>query len=249
VLGPIELQEKEGNITNPGFNPKIYHIDLYPWIDGSCISCEKVINGDFSNANLAWSGFKFHPGDATFSFNGGLAEIEIHTLGTSLWHINIRHKSLILQNGKTYRIYYEAWAEDDRDISIIMSNAGGGLGFAYKRHGITTVPTEYVYEFTMNEATDYNSTLSFNVGRFFAHKVYFDNISLVELDCICPMQRYFISPIMNQTRHFETDSSIIASNLIYGHAIEYDAGDHIDLNPGFEVKLGAEFDAYIDGCD
>ena len=240
---------KEGKLSNPGYNPKIYYIDLFPWIDGSCISCEKVRNGGFYQSNMAWSAFTYPPADATFDMTDGLAEIDVHTIGTSLWHINLRHKSLILQQGKTYRISYHAWAEDDRDISIIMTNAGGGLGYAYNRHEITTAPTHYSYEFTMNEATDYDATLSFNVGRFFTHKVYFDDLSLVALDCVCPSRRYFISPIQNQIVHHEVDSTLYGSNVIHGDIVEYDAGFDIILNEGFEVKLGAEFIAYIDGCD
>jgi len=49
-------------------------------------------------------------------------------------------------------------------------------------------------------------------------------------------------------RH-ETDSTIVASNIIFGDTIENDAGFKVFLHPGFEVKLGAEFDAYNDGCD
>jgi len=36
-------------------------------------------------------------------------------------------------------------------------------------------------------------------------------------------------------RH-ETDSTIVASNIIFGDTIEYDAGFNIFLNSGFEVK-------------
>ena len=240
---------KEGNAANPGYNPKIYYIDLYPWIDGSCITCEKAINGNFDQEDLAWSEFIYPPADATFSMVNGQAEINIHTLGTSLWHINLRHKGLVLQQGKTYTISYKAWAEDDRDISIIATNAGGAQGYTYKRHEITTTPSYYTYTFTMNDPTDYNATLSFNVGRFFTHKVFFDDLGLTAADCICPSNRYFIAPIQNQIVHHQVDSNIYGSNIIFGDVVEYDAGFSIQLNPGFEVSAGAEFHAYIDGCD
>jgi hypothetical protein len=49
---------------------------------------------------------------------------------------------------------------------------------------------------------------------------------------------------------YETDQGIDSDQVIDGAInVEYDAGIDIDLLPGFEVKLGVEFEAYIDGCN
>jgi|GEM_PF-1943209 len=37
--------------------------------------------------------------------------------------------------------------------------------------------------------------------------------------------------------------------LLMGSSVEYNASDYILLNPGFEAQVGAEFEAFIDGCD
>ena len=49
---------------------------------------------------------------------------------------------------------------------------------------------------------------------------------------------------------YEVDSFIVSTDLIEAGAMNilYDAGDHINLNQGFTVELGAEFEAVIDGC-
>jgi acid phosphatase type 7 len=48
---------------------------------------------------------------------------------------------------------------------------------------------------------------------------------------------------------YEASNTITANNIIYTPAdIKYDAGKAIILNPGFEVKSGGKFKAYIDGC-
>ena len=151
------LITKEGSLSDPNYNPKLFYVDLYPWIDGSCIDCEKVRNGGFNEANFAWSKFLYGTGDATLTVTGGKAEMDIHTLGTSLWHINMRHKSLVLETGKTYRISYMAYAENDRPISVILNNRAGDTGYAYFGQDITTVPTYYTHEFTMTEATNYTA--------------------------------------------------------------------------------------------
>jgi len=239
---------REGNINNPGYNPTIYHIDLYPWVDGSCMDCNKCMNGDFSNSNLAWSKFEYGTGSANLNMTGGLAELDIQSLGTSSWHINLRHKSLVLENNKTYKISYKAWAENNRNISVIANNPSGTMGYAYFSQAISTTPTVYEHTFTMTDPDDFNCFLSFNVGTQFAHKVYFDDIKLEELDCVCPQNRYFISVIDNQIEHYEVQNTIFGSNIINGIDVIYDGANSVELNQGFEVAPGALFEAYNDGC-
>lgn len=238
----------EGTAGNPNYNPKVFHLDLYPWIDDSCIDCEKAINSNFDHPNLAWYLSLFGDGAATLDMSNGNAVIDIQALGTRQWHVNIRHKSLVLENGKTYRLSYKAHAEDERLISVIVSKRDGSAGYLYHSQPITTTPSYYSHEFTMTEATDYNTYLSLNVGNYIAHKVYFDDISLVEVDCICPQDRHFTASIDNKVAHYETGNNIYAQNVINASDIKYDATNSIELNAGFEVKLGSTFEAYIDGC-
>ena len=239
---------KEGALANPNYNPKIYHIDLSPYMDGSCIDCNKCVNGDFANSNLAWTKFEFGNGSANLNMSGGLAEFDIQTLGTSGWHINLRHKSIVIENNKTYKISYRAWAEDNRNISVIANNRSGSMGYAYFSQAITTTPTLYEHTFTMTDPDDYNCYLSFNVGTQFAHKVFFDDIKLEEMDCICPQNKYFIADINNQVEHYETQNNIYGNNLIIASDVIYDAANCVELSSGFEVPMGTIFEAYNDGC-
>ena len=49
--------------------------------------------------------------------------------------------------------------------------------------------------------------------------------------------------------HWQAENDIKGYNLIEsGAVIKYDAGTCVDLQPGFEVQLGAEFDGITDGC-
>lgn len=53
----------------------------------------------------------------------------------------------------------------------------------------------------------------------------------------------------NTPLKFEAGQTIDAYNILQsGTNIKYDAGNTITLNPGFQVKAGAVFSAYIDGC-
>lgn len=239
---------KEGSPLNPNYNPHMYYMNLYPWMDDACIDCEKLINGNFTNSNLAWTKFLYGNGAATLDMTNGMAEIDIQTIGTSQWHVNIRHKSLVLENGKTYEISYKAHAEDDRPVSVIANKKDGSLGYAYFSQMISTIPTVYTHQFTMNESTDYNAYFSLNVGNYFAHKVYFDDISLVEVDCICPVDRTFTADMNTVEEHYECSNTIYATSLINGTNITFDAANCVEMDIGFEVKAGAEFEAYNDGC-
>ena len=239
---------KEGNINDPNYNPKMYHLDIFSWIDGSCYDCEKTVNGDFSKENNAWSLFRYNSADATLNTANGAAEIDIHTLGTSLWHINIRHKTLTLKTGKTYRVSYKAYADDDRPISVILNNASGSTQYAYFGQNITTVPTYYTHEFTMTEATNYNAYFSLNVGRYFAHKVYFDDISLTEVTCECPQNRYFITPVVDNNRHYSVENNIYVLGEVIGDNVTFDAGNCVELRAGFKVSSNVDLAILTDGC-
>jgi len=247
---------KEGcldNIGNPNCNvnnnPNIYFLDLWPYIDGSCIDCNMLQNGDLQTNNKAWSLFKFGNANGNLSIANGTATISVNTIGTSNWHLNMRHKSLVLENGKTYKIKYTAYADDPRTMSVIANKKDGSVSYAYSSHQITTTPQEYEYEFTMNQSTDYNSFLSFNVGNYVAHNVYLENISLVEVSCTCPNNRYFLTPMDQRFEKFEVANTIYGSAQILNSNLKFDAGNQIELNPGFEIILSTTFEAYIDGCD
>ncbi|MDD3080066.1 MAG: T9SS type A sorting domain-containing protein [Paludibacter sp.] len=54
----------------------------------------------------------------------------------------------------------------------------------------------------------------------------------------------------NNTATYSASNSISAnSKITTGSKIEYNAGNSIELLPGFEVETGAEFSAYIGECD
>ncbi len=238
---------KEGSLADPNYNPRAFYMDLFPWIDGSCIECNKLNNGNFDESNFGWTGYIHSSADAGFNFFNGSAEIDIQTIGSSQWHVSLRQRGLVLGKNKTYRISYKAYAEDDRLVSVYVNDNNEGSQY-YTSQAITTVPTYYSHEFTMGNVDVFNGYLNFGVGNYIAHKVYFDDVKIEEVDCICPQNRYFFAKIDNTTKHFETNNNIYGYNTIEGDSIIYDAANCVELFPGFEVKQGAAFDVYSDGC-
>ena len=67
----------------------------------------------------------------------------------------------------------------------------------------------------------------------------------------CPATLNLSSPsgdIASGTVKKEVSGMITATNKINGGNVNYDAGQHIQLNPGFATSNGVVFSAYIDGC-
>lgn len=67
----------------------------------------------------------------------------------------------------------------------------------------------------------------------------------------CPPSLTYTSPggdIASGTVKQEASGTITATNKINGGNVKYDAGQSIQLNPGFVVNNGVVFSAYIDGC-
>lgn len=59
-----------------------------------------------------------------------------------------------------------------------------------------------------------------------------------------------LTGIENGTIDYETDGLIESTQLIENYAIvDYDSNTEILLLPGFEVKINADFNAFIDGCN
>ncbi len=209
--------------------------------------CEELLNGGFSQNDLAWNVFNFGDSDASLTINNGIAEVDIQTLGTAQWHIRLIQSNILLEQDKRYQLSFDAHAEDPRLIDIIM-NDGQGTGYFFKTQQITNIPTRYTYEFNMLEETNSDSRLRFNVGSELEHKLFFDNVSVVDTECRCLEERFFSDDFSNLNEQYQSSQLIYAENTINSGSIIYDAGHCVHLNTGFEVKTGAIFEAILDGC-
>lgn len=94
----------------------------------------------------------------------------------------------------------------------------------------------------------YNNIVKFRItaitGNGFTSDMAFDYFWIYErcYDNYVFTQDHTVSNI------YEANQSIISSSLITAPYIEYDAGQFIEMIPGFEVQSGTEFKAFIDGC-
>jgi len=123
-------------------------------------SCNIIENGAFQNGTTSWTTFTHANADGNISLTAdGFCKLEVIDGSTNTWHLALRQNNLLLENGKSYTLSYTAYAEADRNISIILSEQTG-TQYSYHAQALTTVSTSYSHSFMMNAATDLNSILS-----------------------------------------------------------------------------------------
>ncbi|MED9904984.1 MAG: carbohydrate binding domain-containing protein [Lachnospiraceae bacterium] len=160
-----------------------------------------VINGDFSNGTAGWELYAYTPGDVAFAIdsldNGSgtqAAAINIANSGSADWHIQLK-QPVTLEQGKKYRVSFDAWSTVAREILFaVQRNAdkkGGGEWTSYSGDIIETMSTEnfrhYSKEFEMTWETDEIADLKFSFGAVLGtqiaipHTVFIDNVVLEEI--------------------------------------------------------------------
>lgn len=103
--------------------------------------------------------------------------------------IQLTQSNLNLENGKTYKISFEAKAERIRSIDVQVGNASNSA-ISYNEDatvGLTTTMKTYAVQFTMTQATDINGMLKFNLGA---------DTAIVTLDDV--VVKNILTPTYNQ---------------------------------------------------
>ena len=101
--------------------------------------------------------------------------------GTVDYSVQIVQPTLPIIKGKTYRLTFDAWAAEERDMIVCVSAPTAGWIRYLKDTTLTlsTEPTTYTYEFTMINKDDNNGRLEFNMGnKGSAAEIYIDNVRL-----------------------------------------------------------------------
>ncbi len=155
--------------------------------DGNCncagtpvttASCELITNGTFDSDLSPWN---IWGGSA--SANYGWAYISgLWPPGNNPWDAGFSHSNLQIQQGKTYKITFDAYgANRNIDVRVGLSVAPYTL-FHYETVSVNWSSQTYNMTFTMTEPTSTVGSLDFYFGGI-SGDVGLDNISLEEVDC------------------------------------------------------------------
>ena len=136
-----------------------------------------VINGDFSISKRNWKLENYNNAKSTWTAVTREGHIQISNKGTNRRSIAFYQGQMNLVKDQEYLLEFEAYAEQDRVIEVMVCQAGN-TDKKYNKIGLTAIKNykkKYSYVFAMQENTDYNADLRFHVGSDDTD-VFLDNI-------------------------------------------------------------------------
>ncbi len=122
-------------------------------------------NGNFANGEEGWVEAVTSPGEAEVSFDNGNAEYNITNVGDEDYHVQLKQENITLEQGCKYKVTFNVTSTEARTIKLAMLSATyawyGGNNIALEKDSGQLVNVE----FTMNEATDTNTTMVISMGQ------------------------------------------------------------------------------------
>lgn len=156
-----------------------------------------IVNGDFVNGMVGWEAYV----NETAKVSYGVDELTetniamgftISDTGDQDWKIQLKQNNIKLEEGKCYRIKFDARSTMDRTIMYALQRDGSSDDNWIPYSGTQKIDLTgnyqtYEYVFKMTNATDEKTILSISMGAVNGtqitdkHTVYIDNVSLEEV--------------------------------------------------------------------
>ena len=137
-----------------------------------------VINGDFSkeigmdgSADADKDNWKLHlEGDnqaSTYNISNNGITLTPSVAGSQTYSVQLKQENIPMYRGWEYELTFDAFADEERDIVVDVEGPDRGW-IRYMPDTtvrIGTAKQTYTYSFTMNEKSDPNGCLEFNLGK------------------------------------------------------------------------------------
>lgn len=156
-----QKDEYDTNVTKPAAN---YREALE---DGNYI-----YNGDFAEAEdledeVDWKFILLNGGEGQASIEDNSIVISTDNCGTEEYSVQLVQPDLPVLKGHTYKVTFEAMADEARDMVVAVTAPTAGWIRYYDDTAIdlSTDWQEYSFEFTSNEKDDNNGRLEYNMGN------------------------------------------------------------------------------------
>lgn len=138
-----------------------------------------VLNGDFSSETDNWT-FNAWSGSGTGTVTNGEFSINIETAASRNHDIQLIQNGLFLENGKTYRVAFDAYSAANRTLEVNVQ-AGSDPWTSYlpqlEQFDLSTTKQRLFFTFTMEQQTTDIGQISFNAGSS-VETVFLDNVSV-----------------------------------------------------------------------
>ncbi len=146
-----------------------------------------ISNSTFDTGYSGWSSYKQSGGSAALSVDNGRLALNISSVGTLNYSVQVGYDVIPLYQNAVYRLKYDISSTVDRTVEgMIQQNGGTYQAYTWKSLNLTSVPQTVDYTFTMEAETDIMSKLVFNCGTqgtdLPQHTIYIDNVSLELVD-------------------------------------------------------------------
>ncbi len=148
-----------------------------------------IYNGDFAEAedltdDVNWKFLLFEGGKGSAEIKDNTMIIKTENEGTVDYSVQLVQPEMPMIKGKKYRVTFDAWADETRDIIVCVSapNAGWIRYLKDTTLEVTKDKQTFTYDFEMKDKDDPTGRLEFNLG----HKgstatVYIQNVRLEEV--------------------------------------------------------------------
>lgn len=140
-----------------------------------------VLNGDFSSGTDNWT-LNVWDGEAAGSVVDGEYSLSIESASAESHEIQLIQPGLFFEKGKMYSVSFDAYAKSERTLEVnveMHDDPWTSYLTEVKEFNLTSTKKNFNFVFTMNEATDVNGRISFNVGKSISGFC-IDNIKVVE---------------------------------------------------------------------
>jgi hypothetical protein len=156
-----------------------YYLDDFVLTTRELTDLNLLKNPDFFDGEEAWTLTNLSTAIAEGAVVEGEYALSISNGGASGWDIHLGQSGLPVENGFEYMVSFDAYADAPRQISPFVGKNSEPWTVYSDEPAISLTTTRQTYSFTfpMNEPTDLQSRLGFDIGGNVAN-VYFDNIRL-----------------------------------------------------------------------
>jgi hypothetical protein len=140
-----------------------------------------VSNGDFTLGTDSWALAIGGSAAATWKITNAAAYIDITSGGIALANVQLRQAGMKLVQGSQYVLEFDAWAAAPRMMEArLLMNQAPSTAYKIASPSLTPVKGHFSYPFVMQNATDLNALLTFNLGAS-SIDVFLDNVSLFQV--------------------------------------------------------------------
>jgi beta-glucanase (GH16 family) len=188
-----------------------------------------ITNGTFDNGTASWGSWaaNWEGASHTLSVVNGQLKVAIKYEGNEFWATQLFQNVLKIENGKNYRVSFDASATIAREIQVMVEKNGGDSAkySGMKTFNLTPDLKNYIFEFTMTAPTDPVAHLLFGLGRISAkvggaHTITIDNVCLSEIDELTEKPEVIVPIEGNQIKNSTFDAGMAS----WGYYNEWGGG-------------------------